>query len=157
TGTVINIISKGYRCIFVPDLIFYDTAAFTLKGRLMLKSRRAQHLIAGVLQSLHFKVNGKLPIPLLVVLFNFYLHLISPVLFLLTIVVIGATITLYFSTFWFLLLLFVPLLLIKKLRLFLVSYFTSNIALIIGIIQNTRRKRSSSWRKIDEMRLGVTT
>lgn len=152
TGTIIGIISKGYRCIFVSESVFYDTAAFSLEGRLMLKSRRAQHLIAGVIQSLRFKLNGTIKVPLSIILFNFYLHVLSPIIFFLTIAVGIVTYVYYFPTLYWLALLLIPVILIKKLRLFIISYFTSNIALVMGMILHSRRTRSTSWRKIEEMR-----
>ena len=75
-GTVVNIISSGYRCIFIPEAVFNDTAAFSLRGRLALKSRRAEHLISGVLQSVRLKLQKKLPLSSSIVFFNFYLHIL---------------------------------------------------------------------------------
>jgi biofilm PGA synthesis N-glycosyltransferase PgaC len=152
TGTVISMVSKGYRCIFVPDATFHDTAAYSLSGRLMLKSRRAQHLIAGIIQSIRFKLNGKLKLPWSVVFFNFYLHVLSPLIAFSALFVAVAVLAFYFQIFWFIPLLFLVALLFKKPRLFAVSYLTSNIALIIGLVQHFARRRSMSWRKIEEMR-----
>jgi poly-beta-1,6-N-acetyl-D-glucosamine synthase len=152
-GTVINIVSNGYRCIFVPEAVFYDTAAFSLKGRLMLKSRRAEHLIAGVVRSLKLKMNGKLPLSSVVVFFNFYFHVISP--FLLIIAVL-ATIAIYLVDFrflWYFGIFLVPVLVLQKPRIFAFSYLTSNIALMMGLFHHITRKQSATWPKIDEMRL----
>jgi len=154
TGTVINMISKGYRCIFAPDAVFHDTAASSLQGRLMLKSRRAQHLISGIMHSLKLKVGGRLPLPSLVVLFNFHMHVISPLLLMLTLIVFGIAMFLHFQALWPLLLLIIPLLAFNKSRVFIVSYLTSNLALVIGTMQHFMRKRDVTWRKIEEMRKG---
>lgn len=77
-GTGINIVSNGYRCIYASDAVFYDNTAFSLRGRIALKSRRAEHLIGGVVHSLKLKIAGKFPIPWSIVFFNFYLHVLSP-------------------------------------------------------------------------------
>jgi len=151
-GTVINIVSRGYRCIFIPEAIFYDTAAFSFRGRLRVKSRRSEHLVSGIIKSLKLKIKGRLPVMWRIIFFNFYLHVISPILLTLAIL---ATAILYFVNFnslWFLGLFFI-LLLIKKLRVFLISYITGNLALILGLIPFITGKRSNVWKKVDEMRL----
>jgi biofilm PGA synthesis N-glycosyltransferase PgaC len=150
TGTVINIVSQGYRCIFIPEAVFHDTAAYSLHGRLVLKSRRAQHLIAGIIESLKFKIQRRLPLSLAIVLFNFYMHVMSPLLLVSTALIV----VLYLHTFWYLIppLVILPLL-FKKSRNFIISYLTSNLALIIGLIRHLRGKKEATWRKIEEMRV----
>ena len=152
TGTVINLISKGYRCLFIPDAVFHDTTAFSLRGRLTLKSRRAQHVIAGVMQSLGLKIRGKFPIPSVIVLFNFYMHVISPLL-LLSIAIVGSIImVLKIQTFWYLIPLVVLFLIFNKSRFFIISYLTGNIALFIGLMRYFTGQKEVTWRKIEEMR-----
>lgn len=148
TGTVINIVSRGYRCIFVPEAVFHDTAAYSLRGRLMLKSRRAQHLVAGIMGSLKLKAQGRLPLSSAIVLFNFYMHVISPLLLVSTAFIV----VLHFSTFCYLIPLVVLLLIFKKSRVFMISYLTSNLALITGLIRHFIGKKEVTWRKIEEMR-----
>jgi cellulose synthase/poly-beta-1,6-N-acetylglucosamine synthase-like glycosyltransferase len=152
-GTVVNIVSRGYRCIFIPEAVFYDTAAYSLRGRLMLKSRRAQHLISGVMESLKLKSQGRLPLSSAIVLFNFYMHVISPLLLVSVLVSTALTIVLNFQTFYYLIPLAVLLLIFKKSRVFMVSYLISNLALIIGLIRNFTGKKEMAWRKIEEMRV----
>jgi len=147
-GTVVSIISRGFRCIFIPEAVFHDTTAYSLRGRLMLKSRRAQHLIAGIIEALKLKTQRRLPLPSSIVLFNFYMHVISPLLLVTT----ALTVVLNFQTFCYLMPLVVPLLLFEKSRVFMISYLTSNLALIIGLIRNFTGKKEVAWRKIEEMR-----
>jgi cellulose synthase/poly-beta-1,6-N-acetylglucosamine synthase-like glycosyltransferase len=151
-GTILNIASSGYRCIFVPDAVFYDTAAYSLGGRLKVKSRRAEHLISGIVKSVRLKIKARLPIMWRVVLFNFYLHIVSPILLVATLIATTIVYFIAFNSLWFLGLLLI-LLLIKKARVFAVSYVTSNLALILGMIPLITGKRSSVWQKVDEMRL----
>lgn len=148
TGTIINIISQGYRCIFVPEAVFHDTAAHSLRGKLMLKSRRGQHLVAGITKALKLKVQGKLPLSSPIILFNFHMHVISPLL----LVTIGLLVLIYFQTFVYLMPLVIPLFIFKKTRLFVISYLTSNLALLMGLIRYFTGKKEVAWRKIDEMR-----
>lgn len=148
TGTVIDIVSRGYRCIFIPAAVFHDTAAYSLYGRLVLKSRRAQHLVAGIMRSLKLKAQRRLPLSSAIVLFNFYMHVISPLLFVFT-AFIGV---LYLVTFWYLIPLVILPLLFEKSRVFVISYLTSNLALIVGLIRHFVGKKEVTWRKIEEMR-----
>jgi len=148
TGTVIDIVSRGYRCIFIPEAVFHDTAAYSLYGRLVLKSRRAQHLVAGIMRSLKLKAQRRLPLSSAIVFFNFYMHVISPLLLVFT-AFIGV---LYLGTFWYLIPLFILPLLFEKPRVFIISYLTSNLALIVGLIRHFAGKKEVTWRKIEEMR-----
>jgi biofilm PGA synthesis N-glycosyltransferase PgaC len=151
-GTVVNIISRGYKCIFVPEAVFHDTAAYSLRGRLMLKSRRAQHLIAGILESSKLKLEGKFSLASSIIFFNFYMHIISPLLF---VFVTAFTIALVFLSYWFLIFLILPLFIFRKPRLLAVSYLTSNLALLLGLFWCVFGKKDSRWQKIEEMRTFV--
>ena len=148
TGTVIDIVSRGYRCIFVPEAVFHDTAAYSLYGRLVLKSRRAQHLVAGIMGSLKLKAQRRLPLSSAIVLFNFYIHVISPLLLVPTAFIV----VLYLGTFWYLIPLVILPLLYENSRVFAISYLTSNLALIIGLIRHFVGKKEVTWRKMEEMR-----
>ena len=148
TGTVVQIVSRGYRCIFVPEAIFYDSAAYSLSVRLMLKSRRAQHLIAGIIDSIKLKIRRKLPISSAVVLFNFYMHVLYPLLFVSTAIVLS----LYLYNFWYLIPLVIVPFIFTKSRVFLISYVTSNLALMMGLIRHFFGTKEATWQKMDEMR-----
>ena len=150
-GTALDIISIGYRCVFVPEAVFFDTAATSLRGRLIWKSRRAEHLMTGVIKSLKLKAANKLPIPWRVLLFNFYFYILSPLIFFVSLVATSILYVINFQSLWFLAFFLIPLF-IKKSRAFVISYFTSNLALIIGLFPIVTKKRTSTWRKVDEMR-----
>jgi cellulose synthase/poly-beta-1,6-N-acetylglucosamine synthase-like glycosyltransferase len=153
-GTVVKMVSKGYRCIFVPKAIFHDTAACSFIGRLELKSRRAQHLIAGIIQALKFKISRKLALSSAIVAFNFYMHVISPLLFVVTSLLGVIAFVLHFSVLWLLIPIALPLLVFRKPRSFIISYLTSNLALIIGLGRHIVGRKEATWRKIEEMRIG---
>ena len=147
-GTVINIISKGYRCIFVPDAVFQDTAAHSLRGRILLKSRRAEHLISGIMRVLKLKIWKNLPLSFSIIIFNFHMHVLSPIILILS----TAFFLLNIQNFFYLLVLLIPLLIFGKSRVLFISYLTSNIALLIGLFRHLFGKKKATWQKIDEMR-----
>jgi poly-beta-1,6-N-acetyl-D-glucosamine synthase len=153
TGTIINIISKGFRCIFVPEAVFQDMAASSIKGRLTLKSRRAQHLVAGIMQASKYKIQGKIKLNSKVIVFNFYMHILSPFILFATVIVF---LILVVIEPWFAVI-FIPFLCalpFKKTRLFIISYLTSNVALIVGLFKHFFGSKEATWKKVDEMRQG---
>ena len=150
-GTALKIISSGYRCIYAPEAVFHDKAPFSLKGRLQWKSRRAEHLIACVVQAFRLKIKEKFPLPWQVVFFNFYVHVVSPLLLIITLPTTAIIYAVDFRSLWFLPIFLVPFLL-KKPRIFAVSYLTSNLALLKGLSMQFTKKRNVVWTKIDEMR-----
>lgn len=146
-GTVINLITKNYRTIFVPEAIFWDTAPTSFNGRVNLKMRRALHVILGLLKALKLKRKNMFPQPSLILYSNYYIHIINPLMVIP--LIISGLYTLYYFP---LLVLFSVLLLIKQVRVLLVSYITSNISLLLAIISYLKGEEHMVWRKIEEMR-----
>ena len=151
-GTVVKMISQGYRCLYVPDAIFNDTAAHSLSGKVMLKSRRAQHLIAGIVQAIHLKLNHCFRLPWSIVLFNFYMHILLPFITFSVLVLAAAVYAVYFQFLWFIPIPVFFVLLFQPIRLFVISFMTGNVALLLGLINHFTKQRSTFWPKIEEMR-----
>lgn len=148
-GTLVNIIAKGYRCIFVPSAVFHDVAPYTLKGRITLKVRRAQHLIYALTKATSLKLKGLFPVPKLMIFMAFYLHIINAILS----IIFLATLLLFLLLVFPASLLVLPLLFVpKKLRILLVSYVTSNIALLLALLRCMRGDKQKVWKKVTEMR-----
>jgi len=148
SGTVKNIIASGYRTIFVPEAVFLDLAPHTLKGRIDLKERRALHLIHALIEAIKLKRKKRFPQPGFIVYTNLFIHLVNPFLSLAFLVALA-----YLAyRFPFLLLFTVPLFLLKKSRVLIASYLTSNLALIGAVLKYIRGEEQVVWKKIDEMR-----
>jgi biofilm PGA synthesis N-glycosyltransferase PgaC len=148
SGTVKNIIARGFRTIFVPEMVFWDRAPHTWKGRLALKERRALHVIHALVGAAKLKRKKSFPQPALVLYTNCFIHLINP--FLIFAFPIGIIYLAF--TFPLLLLLSLPLFLAKKPRTLFVSYLTSNLALVRANLKYMRGEEQVVWKKIDEMR-----
>jgi biofilm PGA synthesis N-glycosyltransferase PgaC len=148
SGTVKNIIAKGYRTVFVPGAVFSDIAPYTWKGRIDLKVRRALHVIHALVGAAKMKRENRFPQPGLILYTNFFIHLINP--FLILAFLIGLAYLVY--VFPLLLLFCLPLFLWKKSRILIVSYLTSNFALIWANLKYVRGEQQIVWKKIDEMR-----
>jgi cellulose synthase/poly-beta-1,6-N-acetylglucosamine synthase-like glycosyltransferase len=147
-GTVIDIISKGYRTIFVPDAVFYNAAHYTLGGRMTVKIRRAQHLIYGITKAFALKLRREMNIPASTVFMNLYLYVINPFLGLL----LFASLLLLALMYPLLFLLVFPVLVVGKFRTILISYATSHAALIAAVIKCAIGDRQTTWRKVNETR-----
>jgi biofilm PGA synthesis N-glycosyltransferase PgaC len=148
SGTVKNVIANGYRTIFVPEAVFSDLAPSTLRGRTDLKQRRALHLIHALVGAAKLKREKKFPQPAFILYANFFIHLINPFL----IFAFLATVAYLIYLFPLLLLFIFPPLFIKKVQILVVSYLTSNFALILSVLRYIRGEEQSVWKKIDEMR-----
>jgi len=152
-GTVVNILSKRYRCIHVHEAVFHDKTAYSFRGRMMLKSRRALHLISGITHSVRLKAQKNLSTPSIIILFNFYLHVISPLIlisaiFITTIYIFSS----HLNMFFYLLSIVLIILALEKPRTFIVSYITSNLALVNGLRLYLVGKKEAAWPKVKEMR-----
>jgi len=147
SGTVMNIISNGYRTIFIPDAVFYDYAPSNFNGRIKIKRRRSLHVINTLVRSVKLKLIGKFPQPFLILFMNFYIHIINPFIFL----------TLFMSSGYLLykypilILLFIFTFLFQNIRAMITSYFTSNIALLLAIISYLQGEKEEVWDKIDKI------
>ena len=155
TGTVIRLIREGYRCLYVPEAVFWDNAPPTVKDKVKLKSRRGQHLFSALTEAMKYKIKRALPLPSTIVLANFYMHILSPIiqlvalLFLLIALLIHYTVA-AFVMFSIMLLIFIRS---KKVRAIIELYSTSSIALVIALIKNLLGMKKSSWDKITSMRV----
>jgi len=144
TGTVVNILSRNYRCIFASSAVFYDTAPSSLRDRITVKTRRAQHLIYALFRAAILKINGRFRVPAVTVFANFFLHIVNP--FLGIALLIAALYVFYAFPF---LLLIAPLpFLVKKVRILFVSYLTSNIALLFAVFRCLKGDKQTVWKKI---------
>ena len=146
-GTVVNIISKGYRTILSPESIFYDFAPTKLKDRFILKKRRALHVIHALLIAIKLKIKNLFPQPSRILYTNFFIHIINPFLI----------VPLFFFIMYFIyikpiLIALILLLLIKRFRTMFVAYFSSNLALIMAVISYMRGEELIKWEKIQGMR-----
>ena len=154
TGTVIRLIKEGYRCIYVPEAKFTDTAPPNLKDKVKLKSRRGQHLTNALTNALKYKIKGNFPLPSGIVLVNYYMHSLAPLIQLALPIILAVSLIRDNAFFISLLLLMISTILMvkKNVRAIVELYITSTIALTIALIRNVTGKKTIIWEKIDSMR-----
>jgi len=143
SGTVKRIISEGRRTLFVPEAIFFDEAPSKWRDWIRVKSRRSLHLIWVLVDSLRLKMKNKFPQPSLILVTNFYLHVINPIVGLAALIGFIWVGLLYPLIFLFALLPF----LIRRSRVMLFQYALSQIALILAILSYIKRDDKIVWKK----------
>jgi len=146
TGTVLKIISRLHRTIFAPDAVFFDSAPYTFRDRLSLKSRRGQHVISAALASI--RLRGILPLEIIV--FTMVFNVVCPVIF--SIALALSAVIIYSYNLWWVLPIAIPVLVLRKLRIVALSYVTSNLALILAMVYLLFGMNSRAWKKIERMR-----
>ena len=143
TGTALEICTKGYRCLIVPELVFRDAAPSSLRTFLKVKTRRGLHMLLGLRKAVRLKRKGRLPVGWGVLLANIYLHFAFPLLFLLL-------------SFFFLLslprslplfLLLLPFLSRRRTRALLLGSLLSILCLLLALLLMARGEKMISWEK----------
>jgi cellulose synthase/poly-beta-1,6-N-acetylglucosamine synthase-like glycosyltransferase len=154
TGTVIRLIRERYRCIYIPEAKFADAAPPNFKDKIKLKSRRGQHLISALTESLKYKIKGELPLPLYIILANCYMHVVSPIVqsVLPTILLISLLRNTAVIIFTVIVAILAISMLSRKAIALTELYVTSTIALITALIKAVIGMRAAVWEKIESMR-----
>ena len=154
TGTVVRLIKEGYRCIYIPEARFADAAPLSFIDKIKLKSRRGQHLINALTDALKYKLRGELPLPAYIVLANYYMHVLSPLIQLTipSFLVASLIRNVAFATSSLLIVILAILALKKNTRAMIELYITSTLALLMALMKNIVGKRSIAWEKIESMR-----
>jgi len=148
SGTAVNIVEAGFRCIQVPEAKYYDNVYYTWRGKTIVKARRAEQLVGLWLRCLKDAFRRRLILPNLVLLSNIYLHILNPVLGVLFYFV--AIVAVMQQPL--LLLLLLPFLALKSLRSYAVSFVAHNAFLLTGLFQHATGKRQTAWKKVQETR-----
>jgi len=154
TGTVIRLIKEGYRCIYIPEAKFADAAPPNLKDKIKLKSRRGQHLVNALTEALKSKINGNFPLPASIVLANFYMHVVAPIIQLAIPILLAVSLVrnIALITSALVLVVLVTLMLKRDIRALAELYITSSLALTLALMKSIIGTRSTAWEKIESMR-----
>lgn len=168
----IRIREKGYRAVYEPAAIAYEYAPVSLKSRMKQKSRRAQGAIQSIIRHRRLLFNSKYgKYGLLIFPCELFMHLISPILLLFLIVLLGmvavSSHTLALFTIGFIAVLVGAIALfslVSKILMpdkmviinpidILVTFFTLQVSLILGLSALILGKKSYKWEKIDDVRI----
>jgi len=158
-GAVTELLSRGLRCLFIPEALFYDAIPCSLKDYLDIKIRRATHLLREFSIRLRLWFKGKIRVPLWILAANIYQHMIAPLLFIpLILVGVYFMFQLYqLSPLYLVAAVLSTLAIAYKLRYLVALYIISNVTLLIALITTLSRRREVSWRAVRSTRRIITS
>jgi len=142
---------KGYRTLSIPDVKYTEYASRKIGDRTKRKQRRAQGLIQIITRFFGtFFLNPKYGLfGMFIFPVGFFMHLISPILIALTILIIP------FLPFWMIelvLVIFLLMIIIPKTRSTFLTFLHSQYACLIGMIGYLLKGPSNKWEQITDTR-----
>jgi biofilm PGA synthesis N-glycosyltransferase PgaC len=144
-GTVISIIEKGFKAMLVPQAEFFSPFPVSFRGKIAIKSRRANQLVRLFSSYLHLILKNRIKTAKKVIVPNVMLYLFSPIAFL-----AFALLTLVLLVNLPYLLLASLFLVIPNVRFYVYELLESNFLLSGSILAVLFGKRLSIWRQPDD-------
>jgi len=139
-GTVIQILEKNHRTLFVPEAKFYTTFPISWRERVNLKIRRSSQLLRVLMKYLKLLLNGKLKRARKIVILNLLAYVVSPIFFILF-SIMSLIVLLHFPFIVLILVIFI----VPRIRIYLLDAIMGFLALIFGMILNASNKRFTFW------------
>jgi len=149
-GTVIQILEKKKRAIFVPEAEFFTVFSTTWRGKLAIKTRRANQLVRVLCKYASLLLGKRIQTCRAIILLNIITLLLSPVMFIFFLAV-SILLLLEFPYFLFLFSVF----LIPKARSFLLEVISSFLLLFVTLFFIALGKKFVVWKKPEE-KISVT-
>jgi cellulose synthase/poly-beta-1,6-N-acetylglucosamine synthase-like glycosyltransferase len=144
-GTVISVIEKGFKAMLVPPAEFFSPFPISFRGKIAIKSRRANQLVRVFGRYLHLILKNRIKTAKKVIVPNVVLYLFSPIAFL------------AFALLTFVLLVNLPYLLlaslslmIPRVRFYVYELLESNFLLSVSVLSVLFGKRLSIWSQPDD-------
>lgn len=144
-GTVMQILEKKKRAVFVPEAEFFTVFSTTWKGKLAIKARRANQLVRVLSRYVSLLLGKRIQTCKTIILLNVITLLLSPLIF---IFFLGASILLLLQFPYFLLLLSVFL--IPRARFFLLEIISSFLLVFVTLFFVVLGKKFMVWKKPEE-------
>jgi cellulose synthase/poly-beta-1,6-N-acetylglucosamine synthase-like glycosyltransferase len=141
-GSVLSIVEKGYKAIFVPEASFFSSFPTSWRGKILIKLRRANQLIRVMCKYFHLLLNRRIKGSKKVVIQGIILYLVSPLMFVILIV----TTTLLLSIFPYFAILSLVFL-VTKIRVYLFEFVQNYLLLILAMFSVAFGKNFIVWSK----------
>jgi cellulose synthase/poly-beta-1,6-N-acetylglucosamine synthase-like glycosyltransferase len=141
TGTALNIVQSGKRTINVKNSVFYTSFPTSFKDKILIKKRRANHLIKIWGKCLGLLIKGKLKLPKIIAIPNIFLHLVNPLIFIFT-SIISLLIILDYNI---IVLPFILMLLIPLSRDYFIEFSLNNLVLFSAVLNVISGKQFIMW------------
>jgi cellulose synthase/poly-beta-1,6-N-acetylglucosamine synthase-like glycosyltransferase len=151
SGTALNVVSRGFRTILAPEVVFYTSFPSSLFTKFKIKVRRANQLIGLWVKCLKLLFKGRLSLPKRIAIAEIALFIFNPVIFLmLTASGIALIVSSPFSPLSLAIIFSVLGLLVFARRIF-IELFIHNIILASGLVTFLFGRRYITWgRRINE-------
>jgi biofilm PGA synthesis N-glycosyltransferase PgaC len=141
-GTVIRILEKNFRTIFVPAAAFYTVFPTTWREKVAVKMRRANQLLRVFSKYTSLLLKGNFKSSKNIVLWNLLVYFLSPIIFILLSI---TTVPILFGFPYFGLAFLI--LLIPKVRLYVLEVVLSYFILILSAFAIAFNRRFVVWSK----------
>lgn len=155
-GTVLRIVQKKLRTVFVPEASYYTVFPVTFKGKLSIKVRRANQLVRIWIKCLNLLLRGKLLLPKRIAMFEIFLFLINPIVFALLIFTTSVLILVYLPYSLLLLLILLIALVIPRIRFLFLDVLQYNFILLGTLLALIFGKKFITWKISEERKLLLT-
>jgi len=147
SGTALNVVSRGYRSILAPEVVFYTSFPTSLFTKFKVKVRRANQLIGLWVKCLKLLFKGRLSLPKRIALAEIILFIFNPIIFLILMASGIALIVMSpFSSLSLAIIFSVLGLLIFARRIF-IELFINNVILAGGLVTFLFGRRYIAWGK----------
>jgi cellulose synthase/poly-beta-1,6-N-acetylglucosamine synthase-like glycosyltransferase len=147
SGTALNVISKGYRTIMVPEVVFYTSFPPSFIAKFKIKIRRANQLIGLWNKCLNLLFHGKLFLPKQILIPEIILFIFNPIIFLILVASGAALIIMNPFSFVSLAVIFSFFGSLILARHVLVEFFIDNVILACGLLTFILGRRYVVWER----------
>jgi cellulose synthase/poly-beta-1,6-N-acetylglucosamine synthase-like glycosyltransferase len=147
SGTALKVVSRGFRTLLAPEVVFYTSFPSSLLEKFKVKVRRANQLICLWVKCLKLLFKGSLSLPKRIAIAEIALFVFNPIIFLiLTASGIALIVTSPFSPLSLAIIFSVLSLLVLARRL-IVELFIDNVILAGGLVTFLFGRRYIAWGK----------
>jgi len=148
SGTALSVVQNNARTILLPEAPFFTAFPKSLRGRVIIKMRRASQLMRVWARCINLLWKKKLSLPKRIVLPEVFLYILNPVFF---VALVSVTFFLILEYPFFLVSSLA--LLIPKIRYYFVEVAQDNLILLGAAISTVFNKRYITWIKAEDSRL----
>lgn len=157
TCAALCMVEKGLRAISADDVVFFDPAPPAWRARFRQKIRRGQHVLQAFLKHKRL-LWGKGVFSRLIFPTEFFIYVISPLLFLPLLVLTGVVMATIPIVAYLLAAVIIVTMALPSLRTTATTYVSNNLTMVAAIVQEARGNKQLVWTKIEENRpLAQTT
>lgn len=151
SGTALSVVQKNVRTILLPEAPFFTAFPKSLRGRVIIKMRRASQLMRVWARCINLLLEKKLSLPKRIVLSEVFLYILNPFFFLASV-----SVTFFLMLEYPFLLVSLLLLLIPRIRYYFIEVVQDNLILLGAAVSTVFNKRYMTWIKAEDSRLHLT-